>query len=141
MNDDNRSCEREYDFALILDGVSKITPELANRVFEAGCADATLGMQRGVVQLEFSRVATSLKDAALSAIGDVSKVGMGITVREVDDCNTIGEAVCNARLIAAAPELLQALTDLLRETSNGTDLCTRLFADQAAAAIRKATGV
>ena len=45
------------------------------------------------------------------------------------------EQGANARLISAAPELLEALQDLLRETGvNGA------FADKAIAAINKATG-
>jgi hypothetical protein len=45
------------------------------------------------------------------------------------------ESIANAALIAAAPELLDALQELLKETGiNGT------YATKALAAIRKATG-
>ncbi len=50
------------------------------------------------------------------------------------------EQVANARLIAAAPELLDALEKLLHETDEGTQLCAREFAEQAKAAIAKAKG-
>jgi hypothetical protein len=46
----------------------------------------------------------------------------------------------NARLIAAAPELLEALVDLLRETSDGQQLCAVQFVHAARAAIAKARG-
>lgn len=89
MNDTTNACEQEYDFALILDGIAEVTPELADAFFEAGCDDATLGMQSGVAHLEFSRWSTSMKDAILSAIRDVCKVGRGVTVRQIDECNLV----------------------------------------------------
>ena len=94
----NQSCDQEYDFALILSGISEITPELADAFFEAGCDDATLGMQYGVAQLEFSRLAASMKDAILSAIHDVCKVGRGVKVRQVDDCNMVTQAEIARRI-------------------------------------------
>lgn len=58
----------------------------------------------------------------------------GITSR--GPLHTAAEA--NARLIAAAPDLLVALVDLMRETDDGTQLCARDFAEAALAAIAKA---
>jgi len=51
----------------------------------------------------------------------------------------------NDRLIAARPELLEALRDLLAEASGGTKSCGHDFTcvcafDKARAAVRKATG-
>ena len=95
---DNHSCEQEHDFALILGGIGQITPELADAFFEAGCEDATLGMQHGVAHLEFSRSAPSMKVAILSAIHDVCKVGRGVTVRQVDDSNLVTQAEIARRI-------------------------------------------
>ena len=63
--------DREYDFALILTGVSELSTAVEDGLFQAGCDDATLSMQYGSLYLEFSRTAPSLKDAILSAIRDV----------------------------------------------------------------------
>ena len=49
------------------------------------------------------------------------------------------EAQANARLMATAPDLLSALIDLLRETSDGQDICAVEFVHAARAAIDKAT--
>lgn len=56
--------------------------------------------------------------------------------RPVDD----DEAEANARMIAAAPELLAALKKLLNETDDGTQLCARHIVDDCKAAIAKAEG-
>ncbi len=69
--------EREYDFALILDGIRKVTDEAADRLFEAGCDDATISTRFDRVYVTFSRTAPSMKEAILSAIRDVKKANVG----------------------------------------------------------------
>lgn len=83
------SCEREYDFALIVDGVTELSQEVEDALFEAGCDDATLSMQYGLLYLEFSRLAASLQDAIFSAIHDVRKANIGAEVLRVDECNLV----------------------------------------------------
>lgn len=83
----NRDCEREYNFALILSGASDLTTEIENRLFEAGCDDATLSLQCGIIYMEFSRTAPSLKDAILSAIKNVRDAKAGVDVWRVDECD------------------------------------------------------
>ena len=57
------------------------------------------------------------------------------------ETSVVDEDKCefNARLICAATDLLEALTNLLRETSNGTDICAAKFVSAAKTAIEKAT--
>jgi len=85
----NTNCEREYDFALIVGGVPALTTEVEDALFNAGCDDATLSIQHGLLYVEFSRTAKSLKDAILSAIRDVQKAGIGAEVLRVDECNLV----------------------------------------------------
>ena len=85
----NANCTREHDFALIVNGVPALTAEVENALFKAGCDDATLSIQHGLLYVEFSRAAKSLKDAILSAIHDVQKAGIGAEVIRVDDCNLV----------------------------------------------------
>ncbi|WP_020473152.1 hypothetical protein [Zavarzinella formosa] len=81
--------EREHDFALILTGVHELTSEIENALFEAGCDDATLSLQYGLIYMEFSRSAPSLKDAILSAIRDVRQAGIGADILRVDECDLV----------------------------------------------------
>lgn len=71
---------RDYDFALIVAGVSELTAKVEDALFEAGCDDATLSIQYGLLYMEFSRQANSLKDAIVSAIRDVQKARIGAEV-------------------------------------------------------------
>lgn len=82
-------CEREYDFALIVAGVPDLTDEVMDALFSAGCDDATPSIRYGLLYMEFSRCATSIKDAIISAIHDVARADIGAAVVRVDDCNLV----------------------------------------------------
>lgn len=83
------SCPREYDFALVLNGVSELTEDVMNALFESGCGDATPSMQYGLLYMEFSRTSTSLKEAIVSAIRDVHSSKVPVSVLRVDECNLV----------------------------------------------------
>ena len=100
--------EREYDFSLILSGVTELTDDQAEALFEAGCDDATPSVIYGRVWLEFSRAATSYKDAVLSAIRDVRRANIGADVERIDECSlvTLSEI---ARKIGKTPQYVHQL--------------------------------
>jgi predicted DNA-binding transcriptional regulator AlpA len=81
--------EREYDFALVIDGVPALTTPVEDALFEAGCDDATFSIQYGRLYGEFSRMASSLKDAILSAIRDVRKAKIGASISRVDESDLV----------------------------------------------------
>ena len=91
-------CEREHDFALIVGGMAGpdgLDDDVLNALFEAGCDDATPMLRYGLLFIEFSRTATSLDDALLSAIRDVRKasenLGRGEVIR-IDECDFVSAA-------------------------------------------------
>ena len=90
--------DREYDFALILTGVSELSTAVEDGLFQAGCDDATLSMQYGSLYLEFSRAAPSLKAAILSAIRDVRKAGVGADVWRVDSHDLVSPSEIARRI-------------------------------------------
>ena len=71
---------KTYTFTLIVSGVRELTDEVCNALFEAGCDDALPGSSDGVVFLDFTREASSIQDAVLSAIRDVERAGVGARV-------------------------------------------------------------
>jgi hypothetical protein len=76
--------ETEHEFTLVLDGISELTPEIFDALFEAGCDDATMSSRDGVVSLDFGRDAPTMKEAIVSAIRDVQKANVGARVVRVE---------------------------------------------------------
>jgi hypothetical protein len=93
-----------YQFTLILSGVSEISPELADALFAATGGDVEFNMRNDVAFLEFDRPAPTLRDAVNLAIGQVEGAGMGVRVVRVesDAANTI--AKINADLLGVGGE-------------------------------------
>lgn len=87
-------CEREFEFSLILSGVSELNEELEEALFSGGCDDASLSMQYGAARLDFLRRADSYKTAVLSAINDVCTAGqpLGVGVESIDACDLVTES-------------------------------------------------
>lgn len=89
-----------HRFTLILSGVSEITSELADTLYEATGGDIEFNMRDGIAYLEFDRTGVSLRDAVTSAITQVEAVGVRVTRVESEDANTI--AKINADLLGVA---------------------------------------
>ena len=95
MNTNPRSeCEyeHEHDFALVLSGVTELTQEVQDALFEAGCDDATISVRAGRVYITFSRNGRSAKNAILTAIQNVKNARVGADVLRVDVCNLVTQA-------------------------------------------------
>lgn len=74
---------KEHEFTVILSGISEITDEAANALFEAGCDDGSPGSCDGVVSVDFHRDAPSLEEAIQSAVSDVRKAGFRVERVEI----------------------------------------------------------
>jgi hypothetical protein len=72
---ENKSAVGTYAFTVILEGLRDITQDLEDRLFEAGCDDASLGRCDGVVSLQFDRDSDSLAEAIGSAVRDITSAG------------------------------------------------------------------
>jgi hypothetical protein len=82
-----RKTETEYEFNLVLTGPEELLdlPEsIMDAFFEAAGGDLTPGVSCGVPYVGCTRSAPTMKDAILSAIADVRKVGRGIDVVRVE---------------------------------------------------------
>ncbi len=90
---------KRHKFSLILSGVSDLTPDLANALYEATKGDIEFSMRDGVAFLEFDRSAPTLQEAITSAIRDVEGANVGVRVVRVESeaANTI------AKINAALP--------------------------------------
>jgi hypothetical protein len=73
-----------YDFTVVLSGQEELTPELADRLFAAGCDDGTPSQRAGVVYVGFSREAENLETAIRSAIADIGRADCIASRVEID---------------------------------------------------------
>ncbi|MGH7137099.1 MAG: hypothetical protein ACREHD_15265 [Pirellulales bacterium] len=92
-----------HSFVLILAGVSEITEDLANALFEAIDGEIELNLRDGVAYLEVRRSARALRQAIVSTIRETETVEEVRVVRvESEAANTI--AKINADLLGVSPE-------------------------------------
>ncbi len=101
----NSNSMQEHDFTLLLDGLQSITPELEEAIFKAGCDDATLSLRFGRLFLTFSRTASSLREAIVSAVLAINGCGFGLRVLRVDVCNLVTQSEI-ARKIGRSRQLV-----------------------------------
>ena len=74
---------KEHEFTVILEGISEITDEAANALYEAGCDDGSPGSCDGVVSVDFHRDAPTLESAIQSAVADIRKAGYQVQRVEI----------------------------------------------------------
>jgi hypothetical protein len=97
-----RTSRKRQKFTLILSGVSEITPELADALYEATHGDVEFNLRDEIAFLEFERAAAAQRDAITTAIQEVEGAGVGVRVVRVESkaANTI--ARIHAELLGAA---------------------------------------
>jgi hypothetical protein len=75
---------KTYTFTLVLSGITEVTVDIANALFEAGCDDAGAESCDGVSTVDFDREAESLGDAIGSAVKNVEQAGYKVARIVVD---------------------------------------------------------
>jgi hypothetical protein len=72
-----------YEFSLIV-REPEVTDEDADRLYEAGCDDASILTRGGVTRLQFDRHASNLDEALASAIQSVERAGLAAARVEIE---------------------------------------------------------
>ncbi len=96
---------RTFNFTLIASGLDPADPNFEERVFEAGCGDATVSFQRSVLIFEFEREARTFARALVSGLIDVQKAGAKVTHIEPDHLVSLSEIAERSHLSRAAISL------------------------------------
>lgn len=74
---------KTHSFTIYLDGVKTLTDRLSDRLYQAGCADATIAFQNGELAIDYDRAAASLDKALASAVRELLQHGYRIRRIEV----------------------------------------------------------
>ena len=90
-----------HQFTLILSGVSELTPELADALYEATGGDIELNMRDSIPYLEVDRAAPSLDEAITSVMQEVESAGVGVRVVRVESETANTVARINVQLLGA----------------------------------------
>lgn len=92
----------EHNFTFVIEGVDPHQPGFEDRLFEAGCDDATIALLHGLVTVGFDREAENLEDAIVSAYADLLSAGVRIVAFEPDDLVTQADIARRGGLTRAA---------------------------------------
>ncbi len=74
---------KSYDFKLVLSGISDVTDDHGDALFDAGCDDGTIVSRDGEVFVRFMRESSSLEQAINAAAADVQCAGFQVDHVEV----------------------------------------------------------
>jgi hypothetical protein len=93
----NMSKPAIHNFVVVLSGITEVTDDAANALYEAGCDDGSFASRDGLAFILFHREAPSLRAAIDSAMADVKQAGFGVVRVETEDANTVAKV--NAELL------------------------------------------
>ncbi len=96
---------KTHEFTIIASGLDHEADDFEDRFFEAGCDDATLSFQKGVIIVEFSREAVSFSKAVASAYEDVLRTGAHVERVEPDHLVSLSEIAERAGMTRQAISL------------------------------------
>jgi hypothetical protein len=75
---------KRYEFTVMLVFDVKMTEEVCDRLFEAGCDDGSPGTGCGWPYIDFTRETDYLESAIRSAVGDVERAGCKVARVQLD---------------------------------------------------------
>jgi hypothetical protein len=105
---------KRFPFTIIASGLDPEAEDFVDRFFNAGCDDATISFQKGVIVLEFEREARNFAHALVSAMHDVQRAGARVKHVEPD-------YLVSSADIARRAELSRAATSLFAKGERGHD--------------------
>lgn len=96
---------KNHEFTVVASGFNPENDDFINRLFEAGCDDATVSVQNGVTILSFDREAVTFSSAIISALEGVTAAGGKIERVEPDHLVSASEISDRTGLSRAAVSL------------------------------------
>lgn len=96
---------KTHEFAIVASALDPEAEDFEDRFFEAGCDDATISFQKGVIVLDFARDAQTFAKALISAIEDVQRSGAKVERIEPDYLVSLSDIAARSGLSRAAISL------------------------------------
>jgi len=96
---------KTFEFSVIASGLDPRADDFEDRFFKAGCDDATIVFQKGLIVLDFARRAESLARALATALADVRKTGAKVERFEPDYLVSLSDIAARSGLSRAAISL------------------------------------
>lgn len=93
---------KTFEFSIIASGLDPEANDFADRLFNAGCNDATISFQKGHIILDFAREAESLEEAISSAVENTAKAGATVDRIEPDPLVSLSEIAARSNLTRSA---------------------------------------
>jgi hypothetical protein len=94
-----------HEFTIIASGLDPNAADFEDRFFEAGCGDATISFQKGIIIVEFAREAPTFSRALISACVDVLRAGAKVERVEPDYLVSMSDIAERSGLSRAAISL------------------------------------
>ncbi len=101
-----RRAQGAYEFSMVVEGFDRRASDFEDRLYDAGCSDALIGVVKGIVVLDFTREARSFKHALESALRDVRKAGGRVVRVEPDSYASLSDIAVRAGLTRQSVSLL-----------------------------------
>lgn len=83
--------KKYYHFIFVLENIDITDDTIVDKIFEAGCDDASLGYREMIVFLDFDRKAESFQSAISSALEDINRIKIRVIRVEPGDAVTASE--------------------------------------------------
>lgn len=96
---------KKHEFTIIASGLDPAARDFYDRFYEAGCDDATVAFVKGLIVLEFERVAKNFAHALVTSIQDVRRAGATIEHVEPDYLVSLSDIAERCALSRAAISL------------------------------------
>jgi hypothetical protein len=93
---------KTFEFSIIASGLDPEAEDFADRLYNAGCDDATISFQKGYIILDFARDADSIDGAICSAVECVERAGAHVDRVEPDPLVSLSDIAARTGLSRAA---------------------------------------
>jgi len=96
---------KAHRFTIVASGLNHAPDALEDRLYEAGCDDATVSFTRGRILVDFDREAKNFVHAVVSAAADVERAGARVERIEPDELVAVSDIAERAGLTRQAVSL------------------------------------